>query len=125
MKYLHSGVPFTSLLLIPIAFLFLPLPFANAQVEQTRRYELPKKMADEYFTVVSLKEDGLALVRERNKYEGNRKLWEIIVLDDELEEKSKTDLPVNQRNRLLGYEIDKNRLYLLYRTGEKIGRAHV
>ncbi len=118
MKYLNSGVPVIYFLLIHIAFLLLPGLSANAQVEQTRRYELPKKMSDEYFTVISLEEDGLALVRERNKYDGNRKLWEIIVLDDNLEEKSKTDLPVNQRNRLLGYEIDENRLFLLYRTGE-------
>jgi hypothetical protein len=89
-----------------------------AQFRQTTRYEIVQKNSDEYFTVISLKEEGLALLREKDKYAGNRKLWELIILDAELAEKSKFDLEINQRHSMLGYEIDKNRLYLLYRTGE-------
>ncbi|MDQ2658421.1 MAG: hypothetical protein M3Y60_13445 [Bacteroidota bacterium] len=90
----------------------------RAQVQQAERFELIQKGSDEYFTVISLEEEGLALVREKNKYEGNRKLWEIIVLDTSLKEKSKVDIEINQRHNLLGYEIAHNYLYLLYRTGE-------
>ena len=89
-----------------------------AQFRQTVRYEITQKNSDEYFTVISLKDEGLALLREKDKYSGNRKLWELIILDSELAEKSKFDLEINQRHTMLGYEIDKNRLYLLYRTGE-------
>ena len=92
--------------------------FVNAQVQQTDRYEIIQKNSDEYFTVVSLEEEGLALVRDRKKYKGNKQLWEIIILDTNLAEKAKLELEINQRNSLLGYEIGKNQLYLLFRTGE-------
>src|SRR5690349_7047759 len=91
---------------------------AHAQVEQTERYEIVQKNSDEYFTVVSLEEEGLALIREKDKYHGSKELWEIILLDTNLTEKSKLELEVNQRYSMLGYEIAKNHLYLLFRTGE-------
>lgn len=118
MKYLNSGTSTVFFFATITAFLLFANTSARAQAEQTKRYELVKKMADDYFTVISLEEDGLALIRERNKYDGNRKLWEIIVLDTDLQEKSKLELPVNQRHNLLGYEIDENTLFLLYRAGE-------
>ncbi|MGC1240110.1 MAG: hypothetical protein WA874_00915 [Chryseosolibacter sp.] len=108
-KVILSGWLFVSVLLIT------PL---QAQVQQTERYEMVQKNADEYFTVVSLEEEGLALIREKDKYKGNKQLWEIIILDTNLSEKSKFDIEINQRHMLLGYEIDKNQLYLLFRTGE-------
>lgn len=91
---------------------------AQAQVEQTERYEIIQKNSDEYFTIISLEEDGLALIRERDKYKGNKQLWEIILLDGDLAEKTRLELEINQRYRLLGYEIARNELYLLFRTGE-------
>jgi hypothetical protein len=91
---------------------------ARAQVEQTERYEIVQKSSDDYFTVVSLEEDGLALIREKDKYHGNKELWEIVLLDTNLTERSKLELEINQRYSLLGYEIGKNHLYLLFRTGE-------
>lgn len=97
--------------------LMLTLP-AAAQIEQTERYEIVQKNSDEYFTIISLEEEGLALIREKDKYEGNKRLWEIILLDTNLSERHRFDIQVNQRYALLGYEIDRNYLYLLYRTGE-------
>ena len=92
--------------------------FAQAQVQQTERYEIVQKNSDEYFTVISLEEKGLALVREKDKYQGNKQLWEIIILDTNLSETARFDIEVNQRHHLLGYEISEDHLYLLYRTGE-------
>jgi hypothetical protein len=89
-----------------------------AQIVQTERYEIVQKNSDDYFSIISLKEEGLALVREKDKYNGNKKLWEIIILDTNLAEKHKFDLEVNQRHMMVGYEIDKNHLYLLFRAGE-------
>lgn len=89
-----------------------------AQLQQTERYEIVQKNSDEYFTVISLEEKGLALVREKDKYQGNKQLWEIITLDTNLGERNKFDIEVNQRHKLLGYEIGDNVLYLLFRTGE-------
>jgi hypothetical protein len=91
---------------------------ALAQVEQTQRFEIKQKNSDEYFTIISLEEEGLALIREKDKYSGNRKLWEIIILDTNLTQRNAFDIEINQRYTLLGYEVDKNLLYLLFRTGE-------
>lgn len=91
---------------------------AEAQIEQARRYEIQQKNSDDYFTVISLEEDGLALVRERDKFKGNKQLWEIILLDTDLNEKATLEVEINHRHRLLGYEIARGKLYLLFRTGE-------
>ncbi len=91
---------------------------AAAQVEQPERLEISKKSSEEYFTVISLEKEGLALIREKNKYEGNKELWQIIILDTDLREKHNFDIPVNVRYALLGYEIAPGQLYLLFRTGE-------
>ncbi len=101
-----------------LVFLFSAVQIALGQVQQTERFEIVQKDSDEYFTIISLKEVGLALIREKDKYNGNKKLWEIIILDSDLVEKRKIEVEINQRHVLLGYEIDKNQLYLLYRTGE-------
>lgn len=108
----------TSAAAVVLGFLLLYTSGAYAQIEQTQRYELIKKNSDEYFTVISLEKDGLALVRDKDKYKGNKQLWEIILLDTNLEEKATLDIEINQRHNLLGYEIDEDLLYLLYRTGE-------
>lgn len=93
-------------------------PGASAQIEQTERFEIEQKNSDEYFTVISLEEDGLVLVRDKDKYEGNKQLWQIIVLDTSLKEQHNFDIEINHRYSLLGYEIDEHLLYLLFRTGE-------
>lgn len=100
-----------------LAFLMWPAVL-QAQVVQTERFEIKQKNSDEYFTIISLEEEGLALIREKDKYEGNRQLWEIVVLDTNLKQTHTFDLEINQRHTLLGYEIDDNLLYLLFRTGE-------
>lgn len=106
---------FTIVLMVALCW---PATPSHAQVQQTERFEIVQKNSDDYFTVVSLEEDGLALVREKDKYQGNKQLWEIIILDTHLAQKSNFNIEVNQRYSLLGYEIAKGYLYLLYRTGE-------
>lgn len=97
----------------------LALPCAGtAQVQQPDRYEIVQKNSDDYFTVISLEEQGLALIREKDKFMGSKKIWEIITLDTDLSEKNKLELEVNQRHMLLGYEVAKDELFLLFREGE-------
>jgi hypothetical protein len=91
---------------------------AFAQPQQTHRFERKQKGSDEYYSIVSLKDEGLALIREKNKYSGSKKLWEITLLDTGLREKSTFDLEIENRYPLIGYEYVKGQLYLLYRTGE-------
>lgn len=88
------------------------------QLSQKERYERHQKNSDDYFNVISLKDEGLALFRERDKYKNNDKIWELIVLDTTLQEKSVVELEMNSRYKMVGYEIAPGRLFFLFRTGE-------
>jgi hypothetical protein len=102
-----------------LALLFVfTTAFASAQFKQTHRFEVKQKGSDEYFSIISLKEEGLALLRERNKYEDGKQLWELIFLDSALQQKATIDLPIENRYTLIGFEYVPGRLYLLYRTGD-------
>lgn len=90
----------------------------DAQVSQTRRYERQQKNSEDHFNVISLKDEGLALFRERDKYKNNNQIWELILLDTALQEKSTVELEVNDRYKMVGYEVAPDHLYFLYRTGE-------
>lgn len=103
--------------LITCVFIFSVSP-AFAQFRQTHRFEMKQKGSDEFFSVISLKEEGLALLRERNKYEDGKQIWELIFLDTALQQKATVDLPIEPRHPLIGYEYVTGHLYLLYRTGE-------
>ncbi|SHG85833.1 hypothetical protein SAMN04488109_2166 [Chryseolinea serpens] len=89
-----------------------------AQMVQTHRFERHQKMSDDYYNVIPLVDDGLALFRERDKYQNNNKVWELILLDTALQEKKTLELEVNTRNKMIGYEVTLGTLFLLYRTGE-------
>ncbi|HZI26324.1 MAG TPA: hypothetical protein VFD46_14665, partial [Chryseolinea sp.] len=87
-------------------------------MSQTQRYEREQKNSDDYFNVISLKEEGLALFRERDKFKGSNRVWELILLDTALQEKSTLDLEINDRYKMIGYEVVPGQIYFLYRTGE-------
>jgi hypothetical protein len=101
-----------------LALLLSTFHFAQGQISQTRRYERQQKNSDDYYNVISLKQDGLALYRERDKYKSGNKMWELILLDTALTEKSTLDLEINDRYKMIGYEVAPGQLYFLYRTGE-------
>jgi len=115
MKFTHT-IYWRRLLAATVLFVtFQPL---YAQITQTRRYEREQKSSDESYTVISLNEEGLALLRERDKYNGNKKLWEIVLLDTALEERKIVEFYLEERYPLIGYEVAPRTLYLLYRTGD-------
>jgi hypothetical protein len=90
------------------------------QVTQSQRFEREQKGSDELYTIISLKEEGLALLRQKNKFNGNKKIWEIIVLDTALQERKTVEFQLEERYPLIGYEVTPQHLYLLFRTGETV-----
>lgn len=90
----------------------------TAQVLQPHRFEHEQKNYDDYYHVISLKEKGLALFRDKEKYKNNNKLWELIFLDTTLNKTATLELEILHRHKMLGYEIADDRLYFLFRTGE-------
>lgn len=109
--------PFKSIL--TFLLLNLSIGFTSfAQLSQPYRFEQRQKNSDDYFHVISLKEQGIALFRERDKYKNNNKIWELLFLDSTLHERKVIELEVKERNKMVGYEVTPTHIYLLYRTGE-------
>lgn len=91
---------------------------SQAQVMQPNRFEHEQKNFDDYFTVISLKENGIALFREMDKYKQGNQLWEVTFLDTLLKERAKVEIEIKDHYTLLGYETSPDRLYFLFRAGE-------
>ncbi|MCU0418466.1 MAG: hypothetical protein MUC38_02315 [Cyclobacteriaceae bacterium] len=91
---------------------------AHAQVRQLERYEREVKPSDSDFTVIPMQQNGLALVHDKNDFQEGKRLWEVILLDTALAEQWVTELYIENRLELLGYEAWDNQLYLLYRANE-------
>jgi hypothetical protein len=114
-KYSSTGI-------IPVCFVIsIMLLVVNdlcGQTLQPHRFEREQKNSDDYYHVISLKEEGLALFRERDKYKGNNRIWELLSLDTTLQEKKVVELEIKERYKMIGYEVAPGALFLLYRTGE-------
>src|SRR5690606_6092297 len=91
---------------------------ACGQLMQTQRYEKEFKYSDGAFSIMPLDAEGLLLVRDKEKYEGGKKIWEMVFLDADLQEKKTINLPMEPRNRLIGYEKSPGHVLLLFRQGE-------
>ncbi|HEX5170913.1 MAG TPA: hypothetical protein VFW11_17180 [Cyclobacteriaceae bacterium] len=91
---------------------------APGQVSQPARYEEKFKYSDGVFTLISLKREGLVLVRDREKYESGKKIWEAIILDTALTKKKRVEFTVESRNKLIGFEYTPGQVYLLFRQGD-------
>jgi hypothetical protein len=90
----------------------------SAQVIQSERFEREQKNRDEFYTVISMEEEGLVLLRDVNKYNGNKKLWEVIFLDTALQQRKVAEVYMEERYPLIGYEVNPGKLYLLFRSGD-------
>jgi hypothetical protein len=90
----------------------------SCQVSQPFRYEETVKYGDEGFTVISLKKEGIALVRDKHKFEHGKKKWQVEVLDTVLSKIWSTELEIESRLNLVGYEYNPRHLYLLFREGD-------
>jgi len=98
--------------------LFAGRAMLHAQVLQSHRYELDQKNSDDYFNVINLKEEGIALFREREKFKSSNRIWQLVLLDTDLKEKKSFDLEIKERNKMVGYEVAPGYVYFLFRVGE-------
>ncbi|HMG93845.1 MAG TPA: hypothetical protein VK589_27490 [Chryseolinea sp.] len=98
--------------------IFLITSQAVAQISQPRRFETIHKASDDQYTIISLKEEGLALFHDLNKYKEGSKTWQLTLLDTALQERKKLEILVKDRHKMVGYEVTPGHLYFLFRTGE-------
>ena len=89
-----------------------------SQLQQPNRFEQEIKSSDQGFVVISLKKEGLAFVRDLNKYDLGKKKWQLEVLDTTLSRIWSTELTMENRMILIGYEYTPKHIYLLFREGE-------
>ncbi|MBX2967299.1 MAG: hypothetical protein KF845_14230 [Cyclobacteriaceae bacterium] len=90
----------------------------DPELLQTARFEKEHKFSDNDFTIISLKEDGLALTRGSNKYKSGSHSWELIILDNNLKEKHTLTVDVDQRKNIIGYEHTPGYLYLMFKPND-------
>ncbi len=96
-------------------FLSLLTHSVLAQLTQAFRFEQEIKSSEEGFTVISLKKEGLALIRDTNQHSQGNKKWQLEIVDTTLAKVWSTELDIQNRLVLLGYEYNQNYLYLLFR----------
>jgi hypothetical protein len=106
--------------ILSVAFLVTDNRECLGQVTQTHRFESQNKGSDDDYTVISLHDKGVALLRTRNKYSGSKRQWEITVLDTALQEQKIIQFHLEERYPLIGFEVTPTNLYLLYRAGENV-----
>ena len=89
-----------------------------AQVEQPLRMEYALDNQDNYFNVMSMQEDGVALFREiENRNEPRLDIWQVIRVDTTLQEVLNRTYSLDSRAEFTGYEYRDKHLYLLFRMG--------
>lgn len=104
-----------------VAFLLLCSHLASAQINQVARFEHEQKNSDPSWTVISMKQQGIALVRDKNKFLNSERIFEIHTLDTTLVETGYAEIGVQSRMNLIGYEHTPDYLYILLRSGDTDG----
>lgn len=104
-------------LLVVGLFLYFVLPVyqGSAQIQQPYRIELDANVSDHPFNIISMGKEGLALVRDTNKYDHGNKKWQLEFLDTALHAVWSTELMLENRLVLVGYEHSPGHLFLLFR----------
>lgn len=91
---------------------------ACAQLVQGSRFEEEIKQNREGYSIINMHSAGLALIRDHEKYEGGKKIWQIALLDTALQKNWDGELALESRWSLMGYEVLPDKLFLLFRSGE-------
>jgi len=99
-------------------FLLLLASPGWSQVRQPHRLEITAKHSDQEYHVISLSQEGLALVRDMNSFDHGKKKWQLLVVDTVLTTVWSMELELESRLSLVGYEHSPGHLFLLFREEE-------
>src|SRR6478736_3821260 len=82
-----GGVHSTIARFLPLFLVIFSLPlFSHAQISQPYRFEQEQGTSSDAFNLISLKQEGLALVWDKEQYKEGKKIWKVILLDTTLKE---------------------------------------
>lgn len=91
---------------------------ALSQLKQPYRFEQEMKNSEDGFRVIPLQNEGLAFIRDLDKYAHGDKKWQLEIVDTTLSKIWSTELELDSRLILVGYEYSPGHLYLLFREGQ-------
>lgn len=111
--------------LLILLFSLFAVTLAHAQVEQVERYEIVQRHNDEDFTIIPLKEDGLALFRKKFKFNDRNRIWELILLDSTTAPRKTIELEVDNQGEMVGYEHSNGYVHFLFIKNEIKGDMEV
>jgi len=89
-----------------------------AQPKQQYRAHFNGKATDHPYDLISMHSEGLALVRDLQKYEKGNKKWSVELLDTTLTLFWSRELELDSRLSLVGFEHLPGKLYLLFRESQ-------
>lgn len=98
---------------------------AYSQVEQTERFEIVQRYVDEDFTIIPLKEDGIALFRKKFKIGSSNRTWELILLDSTVTSKKTMELMTENQSELIAYEHSHGFVHFLFAKNDSNGEMEV
>lgn len=101
-----------------VGFLIFTAGWLFGQPAQEYRVEFPAKPSDRPYEIITMNTEGLALVRDMQKYAQGNKKWEVGLLDTTLTRLWTTELDLDNRLNLVGFEHVPGRLYLLFRESQ-------
>lgn len=101
-------------LLIYVLCILLSCTTLYGQVTQTKRFEKEYKSVDDPFTLISLKQEGIALLKGTNKYKAGNRTWEVTLLDTALHQTDSLVFEVDTRNNLIGYDYSPGYVHILF-----------
>lgn len=101
-----------------MTFLVMIARLLSAQPAQDFRTEIPGKVSDQPFEIISMGKEGIALVRDLQKYNQGNKKWHVELLDTTLNRFWTTELELDNRLHMVGFEHLPGRLYLLFRESQ-------
>lgn len=98
-----------------MALLAMSAQLLTAQPGQNFRTVIPGKSSDQPYEIISMGKEGIALVRDLQKYSQGNKKWQIDLLDSTLNKFWTTELDLDNNLNLVGFEHIPGQLYLLFR----------
>ena len=104
------------LLCVQTTFFGQDLQPEQSFIQQTDRFEKEIKYSEDDFMVIPLFEDGIALVRDKQKFKSGNKTWELILLNDSLKVAHELELELEQRKNMIGFDYVPGQLFMLFRV---------
>jgi hypothetical protein len=91
---------------------------AQPSLVQSYRYEKEIKNSDYHYTLIPLETQGIVLLRDNERFMSGNRIWEVTRLDTALREVWYKEVEVDNKYRMIGFEVSPTFVFMLFREGE-------